>query len=186
MKKIVQLVLLGSAAMAMLIAPASSFAEGPQLKTQCSPVGNWYGGSEGTAKYIASITPIDGSHFNIIWHGAYSLAKAQPPIPVLTIIPGQFTAQRHGKWEFEGTAGGYSNTSDAFPPATYPDLTVVHYRVRFEGCNTMIVQHDFFGAYTWASHRTPFVDQPDYTVAPVPIVETYKRLPTKCPICVAD
>jgi hypothetical protein len=181
MRKIAQLILAGSALFAMASLSASSLAQA-QGRAKCSPVGTWYGGSEGTAKYIASITPIDENRFNIVWSGAFSLA--QLGFPVATLIPGEFKQERHGQWDYEGTAGGFGETSDAFPPAAYPDLWVVHYRIQLEGCNTMIVRHDFFGGYTWASNKTPFVDQPDYPVAPTPIVETYKRLPGKCPICV--
>ena len=166
-------------AMASLLASPLAEAQG---RAQCSPAGTWYGGSEGTAKYIASITPLAENRFNIVWSAGFSVA--QLGFPVMTLIPGEFQQKRHGQWEYEGTAAGFGEKSNAFPPATYPDLWVVHYRVRVEGCNIMIVQHDLFGGYTWASNKTPFVDQPDYPVAPTPIVETYKRLPGKCPICV--
>jgi hypothetical protein len=35
----------------------------------------------------------------------------------------------------------------------------VHYRVRMDGCDTMVVVHDFFGGWGWNSNKTPFVDQ---------------------------
>ena len=167
------LVAIFSASVAM-----SGFA---QNQNSCSPAGAWYGGSEGTVKYLGSITPIDGSTYTLLFDGAYSTKDIG--FPVKTIFAGTFKAQKYGEYLFEGSGGGLANPSDAMPPKTGPAILVVHFRMRFEDCNTLKFDYDFFGGYFMGNGKVPFVDVPDFFPAPVPIHETYKRLPINCPLC---
>ena len=152
-----------------------------QENKNCSPAGTWYGGSDTTAKYMAFISPLEGNRFSIIWDGAYDTAGLG--FPVSTKIYGEFRQEKYKEFRYAGTALGMTNTSADFPPKGNPALMGVHYRVRMDGCDAMVVVHDFFGGWWWDSHKTPFVDQADFVAAPTPIVETYKRLSIHCPAC---
>jgi hypothetical protein len=188
MKKNVQLIGGATIALAIVTMPALLLPQsGQNAGSSCSPVGAWFGGgldspsTPNTVKYTMFISQNDGNTFTLVFDGAYTQAKIG--VPVATIVPGVLKKRPHGQWKYEGAAGVLINRSDAFPPATKPDLVVIHYRAKFDGCDTLIVQHDFFGGYAWDSNKTPLVDAPDYRPAPTPIYEVYKRLETTCPIC---
>jgi hypothetical protein len=163
----------------VLLAPVVSAAQA--AKPECSPVGTWYGGGDGTIKYIAVVTPLTGNRFQVIFHGATDATAIG--FPVNTITPGEFRKEKQGEWDYVGTAMMLMGTSTSMPPASNPDIWVVRYRVRLEACDTLKVQHDLFGGYHWDSPSKPLIDLPDYLIAPTPIDETYTRLPIDCPAC---
>jgi hypothetical protein len=142
-------------------------------------VGTWYGGGDSTVKYVAVITPLRGGRFQLVFHGAYDMTLLG--FPVMTIVPGEFKREQYGEWDYVGTAVGLAGTSASMPPSTLPNILAVRYRARLEGCDTLLVQHDFFGGYLWG--RRPLIDPPDYFPAPTPIDETYRRLPLAWPAC---
>jgi hypothetical protein len=138
--------------------------------------GTWFGGGD-AAKYLAVITPGASNDFNLVFDGAYSLTTLG--FPVKTIWSGSIVRTNT---TFDLYAIGMTNASTGFPAPT-PDVWAVHAKVRLTDCNTLHIDYDFFGAYYWSSNKTPFVDLPDYVVAPPPFSETYKRMPTTCQQC---
>lgn len=155
------------------LAQVASLETGGEGGRPCTPAGAWYGGSDGTIKYVAAITPMGDDRFLLTFDGAFDMSAAG--FPVTTIMPGEFRKQRRGHWQYAGTALGLASTSTTLPPAEPPFVLVVRYRLRLEDCDTLKMQHDFFGAYPWGSR--PLVDPPLFEPAPTPIDETYTRLP---------
>ena len=141
-----------------------------QGSNSCSLAGTWFGGSD-AAKYLGFISPGTGSDFAVIFDGAFSLSTLG--FPVKTVFVGSIV-KNHGAYEMY--AIGMVNASAQFP-ATTPQVWAVHGTVRLIDCNTLRMDDDFFGAYLWTSNKTPFLDSPDYVVAPPPITETYRRMP---------
>jgi hypothetical protein len=164
---------------ALLLVLFSQVARAQAPAPGCSPVGTWYGGGDGTIKYIAVVTPIARGRFQLIFHGAYDMTLLG--FPVTTLVPGEFRREKHGEWDYVGTAVGLAGTSASMPPATLPHLLAVRYRARLDGCNKLLIQHDFFGGYLWGAR--PLIDPPAYVPAATPIDETYQRLSSDCPAC---
>ena len=137
----------------------------------CSMAGTWYGGGN-EVKYLMSIFPGPGSDFTTIGDGAYSLSALG--FPVKTAWMGSLVKDRG---VYENYAIGMVNDNTGFPAPT-PQVWAVHATVRLIDCDTLRFDYDFFGAYLWASDKTPFLDLPDYVVVPPPFSETYRRMPT--------
>lgn len=176
----------------MLLVPvlllSSSFAWA-QMRA-CDLSGTWYGGGEVT-KYLLTLTPrgIFGDSYNLVFNGAYSMAKAPSPmvpIPVTTPFTGVVIRNYWGSSApYIVTFAGMMNTSDAFPAPT-PQVWALHATAKLTDCNTLEIDYDFFGAYLMPMTKVPFVDQPDYVPVPPPFTETYKRVPVTCSICKAQ
>lgn len=175
-------ILLHGFAVTLSVALLSVASSAQSVGKGCSPAGTWYGGGKATAKYLGLATAVNSHHFKMVFHGAYDLTGLG--FPVKTIWSGDFKKRKDGDWEYAGAALSLVNASNAFPPAGNPDIWVVHYKVRLEGCDQLLFEHDFFGGYRWDSGKSPLVDPPDYVVVPPPINETYHRLPVDCPACI--
>lgn len=153
---------------------------GQGFGNECTLAGTWYGGSEGTSKYVATIVPTRANHYSAVFDGAYSMAPLG--FPVKTIWSSQFVKQNKGEYEYKGTAIGLLNRSAEFPPTGPPEIGAVRFHAKLDGCDTLKMVYDFFGGYFWGD-KVPFRDPPDYIVAPTPFEETYRRVPTVCPVC---
>ena len=77
-----------------------------------------------------------------------------------------------------------SLTGDLFPNTGDLTIGAVEGTVELDGCNAMISTYHFFEIYLWDSiyGDTPtkelFEDPGDVPAPPVPIVETFNRVPT--------
>jgi hypothetical protein len=165
-------------AAALLLGGSVLWAQEPDhVQGACTLAGTWYGGSS-DAKYLLSITRDPGGDFTMV--GYASFTQETLGYPITTAFSNSILKNR--RKGYEGYGIGMVNNTTAFP-APSPEVWAAHYTVRFLDCNTIELDYDFFGAYLWASNKTPFIDPPDYVVVPPPFSETYRRMPTVCPQC---
>ena len=55
--------------------------------------------------------------------------------------------------------------------------------MEFTDCDNLKISYDFFGGY-FDLNKVPFVDPPEVSyLPPEGLIETYHRMPTKCPAC---
>ncbi len=153
----------------------STFA---QTRSACSPIGTWYGGSN-DVKALMTIAPITGAKFTIRAEIVGDVAAAGAP--AWTSWTGQLVrsdANRYVSHEIS-----MYTSSPTFPPA--PDsyeLDGVRGYLSFTDCNNIRFTYDFYGVY-FDLNKVPFVDSPDINVDMSGSLETYRRVPTACPVC---
>lgn len=144
----------------------------------CSPTGVWYGGSD--YKYLLTITPIAGESFAIRYEAVYD--NTAFGYKAWSSWSGKLTGLKNG--DYVGQAiSMYTTNAEIPPPLNSFELDAVHGRMKFIDCNNIKFTYDFFGAY-FGLNKLPFIDPLDLNYLPPDgIVETYRRMPTKCPAC---
>ncbi len=149
-----------------------------QNSSSCSPVGTWYGGSD-AVKALLTIAPITGEQFTIRAEILGDVASAG--IPAWTSWTGQLVRSKGNLY----TAHEISmyTSSPAFPPAADSyELDAVRGYLTFSDCDNIQFTYDFYGVY-FDLTQIPFVDSPALSIDMTGSLETYRRMPTGCPIC---
>lgn len=141
----------------------------------CSPEGTWYGGAEGTSKYLFTIVPLSGNTYSVRAEGAYTLDG--------------FGVVRettyHGKMVKVGARSYRYRLMELLvwgdtgvPPADGAlEIDVTEGILQFQGCNEATYSIYLFAYYLgWG--KEPFVDPPDgYLLPPgLTIDGTMRRL----------
>ncbi len=153
----------------------------------CSPVGSWWGGADLIPDgYLALFTPrpvkgdpLGANHYTMTFHGAYS--PESQGLFATTLFSGPLDKKQTGEYEYEGTGVALANTKNTFPGEVI--IIAARFRFKFDGCDTLKDNIDFFGGYFMGNGKVPFKDVPDFEIAPTPITETYHRVTTDCPAC---
>jgi hypothetical protein len=143
----------------------------------CTHTGTWYGGSEPYKYQYTFIPTVPAGRFTAIADGVYS-PDVLGGAAVATKWSGEMV-RRPGESAYEirliALASGYLVPPSEDPPKIW----AVKGDVRFDGCNTLIIEYDWFAIYDW--EKVPFVDDPEPYNWIVPpndtIVETIKRMP---------
>ena len=166
----------------------SSFMAFAESDRNCTQTGTWYGGSyrqdhEGYKYQYTFIPTKPRSRFSVMADGVYnpdSLGGAA----VATTWTGEMVRKPSGDSDDANDNSAYEirlialTTMDAIePPEELPMIWAVKGDVKFDGCNTIVIEYDWFGIYPW--DKVPFVDEPDVWLlnSSQTIVETIKRMP---------
>lgn len=156
----------------------SAVAQSIPAPGACSPVGTWYGGSD--YKYISTITPIAGQTFAITSDPVFD--NGSFGYKGWTSWSGQIV-KTTAKGYVTQVIGMFTTSSELPPPPNSYELDGARARMEFLDCDTLQFTYDFFGAY-FDLNKVPFVDAPDLNyLPPGGIVETYHRMPGRCPAC---
>jgi hypothetical protein len=154
----------------------ASFADG--LGDRCTPVGTWYGGAEGSAKWLLTVVPTRPGHYSMVFDEGFT-----PAIAKLSPFSGELVRLSDGR--YKGNAIALANTSATPPPLGGPNPAI--WAIREFGaltdCDTLEFVIDFYGIYNWG--RTPFLDPPDGSRLPPEgfVKEVYVRMPRRCLAC---
>lgn len=160
----------------LLVVPG--LAQNPQNHKSCSPVGTWYGG--GDYKYVITIAPVTGNTFTITSEGVYS--QAAFGYTAWTSWSGQLLSLKDGRY-LAHEVSMYTTSPEIQPPTNSIELDAVRGWMTFIDCANIQFSYDFFGAY-FDLNKVPFVDPVDLSyLPPGGLIETYHRMPTKCPAC---
>jgi hypothetical protein len=173
MKKVLGMI--GSFTLLMFVISAPVFAE----DGRCTPTGTWYGGSyvpdhEGY-KYQYTFVQSEPGRYFAMADGAYNpdtLGAA-----VATTWTGELVKTSGNAYEIRLIA--LTTTDPTDPPNELPMVWAVRGNVRFDGCDRMVIEYDWFVVYEWG--KIPFVDVPavwNLYDGEGPIVETIIRMPT--------
>ena len=146
--------------------------------SRCTPTGTWYGGSynpenEGY-KYHYTFVPAEPGSYFAMADGAYNpdtLGAA-----VATTWTGELVKRSGNTYEIRLIA--LTSTDPTDPPDVLPMVWAVKGNVRFEGCDKITIEYDWFAIYEWG--KVPFVDMPaqwNLYAGEGPIVETIIRMP---------
>ena len=172
------------------LSPFTIYADSDKnSKQNCTQTGTWYGGSyvpehEGY-KYQYTFIPIETEgHYSVTADGVYNPDTLGAE--VATTWTGQMVKKhgRHGGKAKDNSAYeirliALTSTDPVDPPEVLPMIWAVKGDVRFDGCDTLIIEYDWFAIHTW--DKVPFVDEPDVWLLydGQKIVETIKRMPMK-------
>lgn len=166
------------ASFALLLAGCATQQGAAQYGADRGIAGTWRGGScyapggdpykDLGVRYLLSLVPIGGGHFNATWEGSYVLPQGYAR---MTRYSGEFTRLPDGGYDVSGMA--YFNTSAVFPPDKLPQVWVIHGKAILRADGMLQVTYDGFEVHDWSSE--PFVDPPLAKPVPTPIVEVYKR-----------
>lgn len=162
--------------------PAAITCLGQGIGNDCSLAGTWYGVGDG-AKYLMTIIPIRGNEYATIVHPGF-----KPKVPALAAYSG-VTIMKSGNF-YTSNLIALANTSDLPPlpgsPSLFPQIWAVRSLIHLLDCNTLHNEIVFWGAYLSTSNKVPFQDAPDAYLLQPPAteIETYRRMPKDCAICV--
>jgi len=148
-----------------------------QSSASCSPVGTWYGGSD--VKYLMTITPITGERFST--RAEVVLPLVLLGYPAWTSWSGEFNKSNRGRYVVQEISM-YTSSTEVPPPANSYEVDAVRGSMQFIDCDNIKMTYDFYGLY-FDLNKVPFVDPPDVSVDAGGIVETYRRMPSICPVC---
>jgi hypothetical protein len=98
-----------------------------------------------------------------------------PMAAVATTWTGALVRKPGGTYEMRLIA--LTTTDPTEPPEELPMIWAVKGDVRFDGCDTIIIEYNWFGIYEW--DKVPFVVEPATWLiysGQDPIVETIKRM----------
>jgi hypothetical protein len=146
-----------------------SIAQSPQHENNCSPSGVWY-----SEPYVLTIIPTGEKEFSIRYEPVYDVTTYG--YKAWTSWPGQLARIRGNRYRSQAISM-FTTTSDTL------ELDGVRGWMEFTSCNSIKITYDFFGGY-FDLNKVPFVDPPDVNYLPSGgLIETYRRMPTKCPAC---
>lgn len=142
---------------------------------KCSPAGTWYGGAEGGAKYLMTITPRGGNRFTVIAQGGYSLEGVG--YVANTSFAGELAKTGPGRYLARMMA--FLATDYGIPPAV-AEIDAASGTMEMTSCTQLISTIDFFVAY-FDPNANPFEDPYNLDLLQIlhggePIVETYTRI----------
>lgn len=160
-----------------------AFADGDR---SCTHTGTWYGGSVPFKYQYTFIPTVPAGRFTAFADGVYS-PEVLGGAAVATTWTGEIVRRPGGGSNTDNDDSAYEIRLIALasgylipPPEDPPNIWAVKGNVRFDGCDTLIIEYDWFAIYAWDA--VPFVDEPEpnnWLVPPAPpIVETIKRMPT--------
>jgi hypothetical protein len=150
----------------------------------CPLTGTWYGGSDAATYQLTVIPHLSGFAGPEEYTCSFVLGD---PLPPPTTIATPATGSIRQRLTRKGL--GYDLTATVLvntPDGQHHSVLAVHGRARLDGCDTLVVSYDLFGGYFWPTTKTPLLDEPDFPAAPVPFVETYRRMPQYCKVCSAQ
>ena len=146
----------------------------------CTLAGTWIGGSD-AAKYQSTFVPI--APWRYYAEGRATYLPSSTGNAVSTTWTGDVVWRGPDGWQIRLVQTS-SLTGDLFPNTGDLTIGAVEGTVELDGCNAMISTYHFFEIYLWDSiyGDTPtkelFEDPGDVPAPPVPIVETFNRVPT--------
>ena len=168
-------------ALILLVFSVPGYAQG--VGTSCDISGTWYGASDPAFQYLWTIGPAAGGRYTSIIQPGFD--NQQFGFRSWTTWSGEIT--RIDARTFDSSAMSYWVSS----PTDLPEVDIVHGRIRLVDCNTLTHTIDTYAGYlSFAPEKTPFVTPPDLNFLQIlfnppvtTLVETYRRMPTACPVC---
>jgi hypothetical protein len=166
----------------LILLLASSVACAAQgLSPKFDLAGTWYGGSDTSAKYLLTITPIGPGHYLLRYDEGFTAA-----IPKLSEWSGEMTWIKGDTYVAQMLA--LANPSNVPPNqgGPNPQIWAARELVRLINPTTLEAEIDFYGVYAWG--KIPFIDSPDGSRLPPSgtIKETYQRISDHCTACNTD
>lgn len=135
----------------------------------CSPAGVWY-----STGYVATIIATVDGKFTIRYDPVYDVAAYG--YKSWTSWPGQLVKTGPNRYRIQAISM-FTALNDSL------ELDGVRGWMEFTDCDNLKISYDFFGGY-FDLNKVPFVDPPEVSyLPPEGLIETYHRMPTKCPAC---
>ncbi len=140
---------------------------------ECTPAGTWYGSNDyANLKYLLTIVPTRAGRFSVWGHPAFATEPLEGP-SVITHFSGEIMKKKGRIYKIRIILLQNFDVTN-FPPVETTVIFAVEGVLEFVNCDEIKIRWDFYERYNW---RVPFDGPGDIPAPPVPIYETYYRMP---------